>query len=161
VAVRAGQRNPGKALAVPPGQAALVQRFWVISRPRPRQGVGPGTVATTEWGEGGGVNVNPLPSRGERMRQSDAPAPRSSPRPRLARLEDRTVLSTYLNPDQKFVQWLYNDFLQRSGVQNELNLWTAQLPGAGAGWVVSTLEHTAEASGRIVNDMYQLILNRP
>jgi hypothetical protein len=62
------------------------------------------------------------------------------------------------NPDKSFVQALFHDVYGRSGSQDELNYWAAQLPLLGQGGVVSAINHTQEAYTKVVDDWFQQYL---
>ena len=75
-------------------------------------------------------------------------------------LETREVLSTFLSPDQSYISELYRDFLGRNGTEAELDQWVAALPTSGSDSVIATIAGAPEARGRIVDQVYRLLLDR-
>ncbi|HEV3079761.1 MAG TPA: DUF4214 domain-containing protein [Gemmataceae bacterium] len=66
-----------------------------------------------------------------------------------------------LSAEQQFVQSLFNDFLGRSGTQDELNGWVALLPTVGHAGVGNSIIHSPEALTRLVDSFYEKFLGRP
>src|SRR5262249_4984933 len=67
-----------------------------------------------------------------------------------------------LNADQRFVQVLYLDVLQRAGSMAELNNWVTGMhqPGSSAMLVAKGIEESLEGRTRMVGSWYQAYLGR-
>jgi hypothetical protein len=65
-----------------------------------------------------------------------------------------------LSPERAFVQTVYNEVLGRTGSLVELDPWVSLLGGQGQAAVANGILHSAEALGRVVDQLYLRFLGR-
>jgi streptogramin lyase len=66
------------------------------------------------------------------------------------------------NPsNEKFIQALYSQLLNRSAGPGEISFWVGQLPSFGRGGVALRILQSAEYRGIVVRSYYRLLLHRP
>lgn len=70
-------------------------------------------------------------------------------------------ITVNLAPNERFVQALYQDFLNRIATSAEVNDWLALLPTVGRGGLANGIARSQEAFMRIVDRLYVQFLGRP
>ncbi len=68
--------------------------------------------------------------------------------------------ATGLTANERFVAALYLDYLGRRGAVAELDGWVSQLPTLGQGGIAAGIEHSTEATRRLVDSYYSQFLGR-
>jgi hypothetical protein len=106
------------------------------------------------------MNWFPLRSRGNRATDGSARKDAQRKRPVLEGLEDRCLLSVGLDPNERFIQALYQDDMGRSGAVAEIDSWIPALVTNGLQAAVKGIEHSPEALTHLVDGFYAAFLGR-